>query len=135
MASERLLEDAGELLAENTRHAVLSGRGYRFSIPSQERYRFQWFWDSCFHAIVWARVDVERACDELRGLIALQAPNGRIPHVVFWDDETRLADGLALPGKPWPRELVLAREATARDRHDPTAGDRSSGRGDRRGRR
>ena len=34
---------------------------------------------------MWARVDVERACDELRGLIALQAPNGRIPHVVFWD--------------------------------------------------
>jgi hypothetical protein len=80
-----LLARAGELLAENTRHSVLDGRTYTFSIPAQERYRFQWFWDSCFHAIVWARLDVGRACDELRGLFALQAPSGRIPHVVFWD--------------------------------------------------
>jgi hypothetical protein len=86
MASDTLLARAGELLAENTRHAVLNGRRYTFSIPAQERYRFQWFWDSCFHAIVWARLDVERACDELRGLLALQAPSGRIPHVVFWDE-------------------------------------------------
>src|SRR6266446_8550537 len=86
MASDTLIARAGELLAENTRHAVLNGRTYRFSIPAQERYRFQWFWDSCFHAIVWARLDVERACDELRGLLALQAPSGRIPHVVFWDE-------------------------------------------------
>jgi hypothetical protein len=86
MPADTLLARAGELLAENTREAVFNGRVYRFSIPAQERYRFQWFWDSCFHAIVWARLDVERACDELRGLLALQAPSGRIPHVVFWDE-------------------------------------------------
>ncbi len=86
MSAEALLARAGELLAANTRHAFRDGRRYSFSIPSEERYHFQWFWDSCFHAIVWARLDVERACDELRGLIALQAPDGRIPHVVFWDD-------------------------------------------------
>lgn len=87
MTSDTLLARAGELLAENTREAAFGGNVYRFSIPAQERYRFQWFWDSCFHAIVWARLDVERACDELRGLLALQAPSGRIPHVVFWDDQ------------------------------------------------
>ena len=85
MVVEMLLAQAEELLAENTRSGALNGRRYRFSIPSQERYRFQWFWDSCFHAIVWARLDVDRACDELRGLLALQASDGRIPHVVFWD--------------------------------------------------
>jgi hypothetical protein len=81
-----LLDRAGALLAENTREAVVDGQTYRFSIPSQERYRFQWFWDSCFHAIVWARLDVERACDELRGLLAVQTASGRIPHVIFWDE-------------------------------------------------
>ena len=86
MAAEPLLARAEELLAGNTRHAFRHGHSYRFTIPSEDRYRFQWFWDSCFHAIVWARLDVERAGDELRGLLALQAPNGRIPHVVFWDD-------------------------------------------------
>jgi len=80
--AESAARRAGELLAENTREVALDGNVYRFSIPAQERYRFQWFWDSCFHAIVWARLDVERAGDELRGLLALQAPSGRIPHVV-----------------------------------------------------
>ncbi len=86
MRSETLLARAGDLLEQNTAEAFRDGRVYRFSIPSEERYRFQWFWDSCFHAIVWAQLDVERACDELRGLLALQASDGRIPHVVFWDD-------------------------------------------------
>lgn len=47
-------------------------------------YPFQWFWDSCFHAIVWSRFDAERAADELRGLLAVQEPDGLVPHVVFW---------------------------------------------------
>jgi hypothetical protein len=47
-------------------------------------YPFQWFWDSCFHAIVWSRFDQARAADELRGLLAAQQPDGLIPHVVFW---------------------------------------------------
>jgi hypothetical protein len=47
-------------------------------------YPFQWFWDSCFHAVVWSRSDAERAADELRGLLAVQEPDGLIPHVVFW---------------------------------------------------
>ena len=53
-------------------------------MPSVRDYPFQWFWDSCFHAIVWSRFDPERAADELRGLLAVQEPDGLIPHVVFW---------------------------------------------------
>ena len=53
-------------------------------MPSVRDYPFQWFWDSCFHAIVWSRFDAERAADELRGLLAVQEPDGLIPHVVFW---------------------------------------------------
>ncbi len=53
-------------------------------MPSVRNYPFQWFWDSCFHAIVWSRFDAERAADELRGLLAVQEPDGLIPHVVFW---------------------------------------------------
>jgi hypothetical protein len=53
-------------------------------VPSVRDYPFQWFWDSCFHAIVWSRFDPERAAAELRGLLAVQEPDGLIPHVVFW---------------------------------------------------
>ncbi len=57
---------------------------FRFTVPSVRDYPFQWFWDSCFHAIAWSRFDAERAADELRGLLAMQEADGLIPHVVFW---------------------------------------------------
>jgi hypothetical protein len=75
---------ARALLETNTRFGDLNGRRHRFSVPSIDAYPFQWFWDSCFHAIVWARFDTERAADELRGLLAWQRPDGFVPHVVFW---------------------------------------------------
>jgi hypothetical protein len=76
---------AHELLEANTRTGVKDGREYRFSIPAEHAYPFQWFWDSCFHAIVWSQFDRERAAEELRSLLAWQRPSGFVPHVVFWD--------------------------------------------------
>jgi hypothetical protein len=73
-----------DLLEANTQTGELEGRLYRFTVPSVRHYPFQWFWDSCFHAIVWSRFDPERAADELRGLLAVQEADGLIPHVVFW---------------------------------------------------
>jgi hypothetical protein len=83
--SGELLERAAALLAENTRTAMLDGRVFTFTVPSGGRYRFQWFWDSCFHAIVWAQIDRERAAEELRSLLAWQRDDGFLPHVIFWD--------------------------------------------------
>lgn len=85
MQDADLLARAGDLLAENTRHGELQGRRYTFTVPAPSHYPFQWFWDSCFHAIVWSRIDVARAIEELRALLAMQSPTGFIPHVVFWD--------------------------------------------------
>jgi hypothetical protein len=48
-------EAARELLLANTQTADLDGRRFRFSVPSLRAYPFQWFWDSCFHAVVWSR--------------------------------------------------------------------------------
>ncbi len=79
-----LEEGARALLEANTQTAELDGRRFRFTVPSVRDYPFQWFWDSCFHAIVWSRIDAERAADELRGLLTAQEPDGLIPHVVFW---------------------------------------------------
>jgi hypothetical protein len=58
-----------------------------FSVPSTKAYPFQWFWDSCFHAIVWSRIDLERAKDELRSLLSAQTDEGLLPHVIFWNRE------------------------------------------------
>jgi glycogen debranching enzyme len=80
-----LLDRARALLEQNTQQGVKDGRTYTFSVPSIGQYPFQWFWDSCFHAIVWARIDPLRAQEELLGLLAWQEPDGFIPHVIFWD--------------------------------------------------
>jgi hypothetical protein len=77
-------EAARALLEANTQTGKLLGHTFRFSVPAVRDYPFQWFWDSCFHAIVWSRFDHERAADELRGLFALQDQDGLVPHVVFW---------------------------------------------------
>ena len=76
---------ARELLEANTQSAQLCGKPYRFTVPSPRAYPFQWFWDSCFHAIAWSRFDWRRGADELAGLFAWQEPSGSIPHVVFWN--------------------------------------------------
>jgi glycogen debranching enzyme len=80
-----LEERAHRLLEANTRTAIENGVTYRYTIPSPLAYRHQWHWDSCFHAIVWAAFDGERAKDELRALAARQLPDGLLPHVVYWD--------------------------------------------------
>lgn len=80
-----LNRDALSLLKENTREHNFEGRTHRFTIPSAEKYVFQWFWDSCFHAMAWANFDVPRAQDEIRALISGQNGSGLIPHIIYWD--------------------------------------------------
>ena len=57
---------------------------YSYSIPSPGRYRWQFFWDSCFHAIALARLDPEMAEQELRTLLTSQRSDGFIGHIVYW---------------------------------------------------
>jgi hypothetical protein len=62
-------------------------REYDFVCPSMGTYPFQWFWDSCFHAIALSHFDVERARIEMRSLLANQQPDGFVAHVTFWQRE------------------------------------------------
>ena len=61
------------------------GTPYAFTCPATPRYRHQWYWDSCFHSIVWRRFDPGRAREELRTLLRAGRLDGFIPHTVFWD--------------------------------------------------
>ena len=60
--------------------------GYRYSYlsPSPRGHRWQWFWGSCFHAVVMAHVEPEQAAAELKTLVAGQDANGFIGHMTFW---------------------------------------------------
>jgi glycogen debranching enzyme len=57
---------------------------YEYSIPSQGRYYWQWFWDSCFHIIALARLHPAMAVAELDSLLKPQKEDGFIGHLTYW---------------------------------------------------
>ena len=66
------------------------GRRYAYTRPSPTRYPWQWYWDSCFAAIVWRRFEPANARAELESLLAAQRPDGFVGHTVFWERPVRL---------------------------------------------
>jgi glycogen debranching enzyme len=94
---QRMRAAVSNLYASNRQrgYAAWCERDYDFVCPSMTTYPFQWFWDSCFHAIVLSHLDPVRAESELLSLLANQQPDGLVPHVTFWQGEAfeeRLAD-------------------------------------------
>jgi hypothetical protein len=81
---------AERVLRANWREGVRrDGTRFAFTCPSPRRYKHQWYWDSCFHAIAWAHVDRARAKEELRTLLRAGRPDGFIPHTAFWQASPR----------------------------------------------
>ena len=88
------------------------GVPYAYTRPSPARYPWQWYWDSCFAAIVWRRFDPSRSRAELETLLRACRPDGFVGHVIFWDHP------ISLPAQPLlQRRLALG----ADDRDDPAA--------------
>ena len=58
-----------------------TGRGY--CVPSPGTYPHLWLWDSCFHAIIWAHLDDERAVRELAAVLEGQLPDGMVAHMRY----------------------------------------------------
>jgi hypothetical protein len=79
-----LAASARALLEANWREGDYRGRHYAFSVPSPRSYPWQWYWDSCFHAIVRARYDTARSRAELLTLLTAMREDGFIGHTVLW---------------------------------------------------
>jgi hypothetical protein len=80
------------VLRANWREGVRLGAvptRYAFTCPAPPRYRHQWHWDSCFHAIAWTHFDPARARAELRTVLRGGRLDGFLPHTVFWDRPAR----------------------------------------------
>jgi len=60
------------------------GVEFGYTCPDSAKYPDQFFWDSCFHALAWSRIDPARAMRELRTLAASQQSSGLIGHTTFW---------------------------------------------------
>jgi hypothetical protein len=72
------------VLEGNWRNGRRGATTYAYTSPSPGRYPWQWYWDSCFSAIVWRRLDRGRARAELESLLAAQTARGFIGHTIFW---------------------------------------------------
>ena len=91
LRSKDLAEAAKVLLVSNLRegHDPHYGIRYRYVCPSLQKYRWQWYWDSCFHAIALAHIEPELAVSELESLLAAQEPDGFMGHVTYWSGADR----------------------------------------------
>ncbi len=76
---------AERVLRGNWHQGERDGTRFAYTRPSPSRYPWQWYWDSCFAAIVWRHFDPARARAELETLLAAQREDGFIGHTIFWD--------------------------------------------------
>ena len=85
-SSGALHDLAVEALAILDRHWRPEG----YTCPNPTVYPWQWLWDSCFHAVVWAEAGDDRAVVELRTVFAGQDPaTGFVPHMGYQRDPGR----------------------------------------------
>jgi hypothetical protein len=83
--SQQVLELAERTLRKSWIEGDRGGIPFAYSRPSPSHYFWQWYWDSCFHAIVWRRFAPERARRELESLLNGGREDGFIGHTIFWD--------------------------------------------------
>ena len=85
----KMRADVAALYERNRQRGLAPWCGYEYDFvcPSTGTYPFQWFWDSCFHAIVLSHIDVRLAETEIRSLLKNQAEDGFVAHVTFWQRE------------------------------------------------
>jgi hypothetical protein len=87
---EAVLAETERVLRQNW---IVGRKGdvpFNYTEPSPGRYPWQWYWDSCFAAIVWRRFEPARARAELESLLAAQRPDGFIGHTIFWRSRVSL---------------------------------------------
>ena len=105
-----ILEGAAALLAANRKkgHDSAFKRSYSYVCPSRFEYQWQWFWDSCFHAIALTHIDPNAAKQELRNLWSVQDGDGFIPHMIFWGTRLFSSPTGYLQSKPSWRPKMTA---------------------------
>lgn len=79
-----VLAEAERVLRQNWVEGSRGETRFSYTEPSPGRYPWQWYWDSCFAAIVWRRFEPARARAELESLLAAQRPDGFLGHTIFW---------------------------------------------------
>ena len=74
------------------RHWVDVPPGGGYTAPNRQRYPWQWLWDSCFHALIWAELGDDRGLDELAQILGAADASGCVPHMAYHLDPRHHAD-------------------------------------------
>lgn len=88
MSEEELRARVRALLLRNVQdgYSGLLGRSFCYIAPALKPYPFQWFWDTCFHVVMLARLgEFDLAKRNLRSLFAMQEDDGFVGHMIFWN--------------------------------------------------
>lgn len=94
--NKELLERTEKVLTENIYTAVgYPWSPYRCISPGKNSFTGVWNWDSAFHAIGMARIDVEIAKENVLGFFKFQREDGFLPDVIREDG--RIVDWLSKP--------------------------------------
>jgi glycogen debranching enzyme len=103
-----LRERVRALLRANMRkgYSKLLDRHYCYVAPAPGTYPFQWFWDTCFHAIMLARLaERDLAQRNLRSLFEMQEDDGFVGHMIFWKQVLPVRSTDVFQARPSWRDL------------------------------
>jgi glycogen debranching enzyme len=82
-------------------YSALLGQHYSYISPSPKTYPFQWFWDTCFHVIILARLgEHDLAKRNLRSLFTMQDADGFVGHMIFWNQILPMRRSDVLQARP-----------------------------------
>ena len=103
-ADKEIIIEAKRVLYSNLKvgYSRWASTDYKYVCPSRYNYPHQWFWDSCFHAIVLSHFDIELAKNEITNLLKIQREDGFIPHMIFWQRGPFGLKGLLRPLESLP---------------------------------
>jgi hypothetical protein len=81
----QIVDTAYKFLINHTMIGTKWGLPFHFYKPASYKYGpHQWLWDSSSHMIVWSHNNVNNSIADMRTMLQMQQPNGRIPEIIFW---------------------------------------------------
>ncbi len=78
----KLKKEAKKVLLKNQKRVQKKSKTFWYTCPSNDKYPWQWFWDSCFHTWGLRWYDIEFAKKEILSLLSGQWSSGFLPHTV-----------------------------------------------------
>lgn len=86
----RVISDCFQALEAHTMIGEKFGLPFHFYRPALVKYGpHQWLWDSGFHMMAWSHRNVSNAIADLRTMLSMQRPDGRIPEIIFWGPQSQ----------------------------------------------